>query len=240
MQTNLAELLEIVRSTTARRMRLTVDPRSGQVRLVIPHRAAVAPALHWAEQHRGWIAAQQAKLPDPWPIVPGMIVPLAGQDLWLEWEERFPRGPKADATAIRVGGPRDMLEGRLLRWLRKEALRVLTDDTRYYAEKAGVTLGKIGVGDPRSRWGSCAVNGDIRYSWRLILAPTDVRRATVAHEVAHRVHMNHSRAFHAEVARIYEKSPAAARGWLRHHGARLHWFGRGSDSSGLMASSMNF
>ncbi len=228
MKTDLIDLLDIVRSASARRMRLTVDPRTGQVKLVLPMRAAMAPALEWAQRHEDWIAKQQAKLPDPWPIVTGMIVPLAGQDLWLEWDEAFPRGPKSDGTAIRIGGPRAMMEARLMRWLKREALRILSLDTHFYAEKAGVSIGRIGVGDPRSRWGSCAVNGDIRYSWRLILAPELVRRATVAHEVAHRVHMNHSRAFHAEVARIFEGNSAEARRWLRNHGARLHWFGRGA------------
>jgi predicted metal-dependent hydrolase len=228
MKAELIDLLDIVRSASARRMRLSVDPRSGQVRLVLPERAAIGPALEWAQRHEGWITAQQAKLPDPWPIVTGMIIPLAGTDLWLEWDEAYPRGPKQNDTAIRVGGPRAMMEARLLRWLRREALRILSLETLFYAEKAGVSIGRIGVGDPRSRWGSCAVNGDIRYSWRLILAPEHVRRATVAHEVAHRVHMNHSRAFHAEVARLYEGNSAEARRWLRNHGARLHWFGKGT------------
>ena len=55
-----------------------------------------------------------------------------------------------------------------------------------------------------------------------------MRRATAAHEVAHRVHMNHSAAFHALVATLYGRDPAAERAWLRRHGASLHWFGRGS------------
>ena len=76
-----------------------------------------------------------------------------------------------------------------------------------------------------SRWGSCASTGTIRYSWRLILAPAFVRRATVAHEVAHLVHMNHAPAFHALVAEILGSDPRPARAWLRREGAALHRFG---------------
>ncbi|WP_294296983.1 M48 family metallopeptidase, partial [uncultured Sphingomonas sp.] len=94
--------------------------------------------------------------------------------------------------------------------------------------KAGVTVSAVGVGDTRSRWGSCASTGAIRYSWRLILAPPAVRRATVAHEVAHRVHMNHSPAFHALVADLYGRDPTPERRWLKTNGAALHWFGRGT------------
>ncbi len=225
MKTDIADLIEVVRKPAARRMRLTVDARTGQVKLVLPRLAAIGPALDWARGHQAWIEAQQAKLPDPWPITPAMLVPFAGRDLWLDWAEDFPRTPKVTVDGIRVGGPRDMLAGRLLRWLRREALLLLDRETQEFAALAGVNVGRIGIGDPRSRWGSCAPNGDIRYSWRLILAPEDVRRATVAHEVAHRTHMDHSPAFHAEVRRLFGRDPKFERQWLRKNGARLHWFG---------------
>ncbi len=217
--------LEIVRKPAARRLRLSVDPRSGTVRLVMPKRAALAPALDWVREQRPWIEAQQAKLPAPWPIVPDMIVPFAGENLKLVWAEKNPRGPKLSGDTLIVGGPIEMLAQRLMRWMRREAKVILEQETRDYAAIAGVSVGKVSIGDPRSRWGSCAASGDIRYSWRLILAPTHVRRATVAHEVAHRLHMDHSRAFHGAVERIYGEDPKASRRWLKANGARLHWFG---------------
>src|SRR3546814_8463787 len=107
------------------------------------------------------------------------------------------------------------------------ALPIFLDgETRDYAAKAGVTVGRIGVGDPLSRWGSCSESGTIRYSWRLVLAPEWVRRATVAHEVAHRDHMDHGPDFHALVERLLEADPTPARLWLRRNGAGLHRIGR--------------
>jgi predicted metal-dependent hydrolase len=222
---DLVENIVIVRKPAARRLRLTVDPRSGTVRLVMPKRAALAPALEWVREQRSWIEAQQAKLPSPWPITPGMILPFAGQEMVLDWAETNPRGPKLAEGRLMVGGPLDLLAQRLERWLRREAKRVLEAETREFASIAGVSIGRVSIGDPRSRWGSCAASGDIRYSWRLILAPADVRRATVAHEVAHRLHMDHSPAFHAAVERIYGEDPKPMRRWLKANGARLHWFG---------------
>ena len=78
------------------------------------------------------------------------------------------------------------------------------------------------VGDPRSRWGSCTHDGDLRYSWRLVMAPNHVRRATVAHEVAHLRHMDHGAGFHALVDELHDGDVAAARGWLRREGRGLH------------------
>ena len=105
---------------------------------------------------------------------------------------------------------------------------MLARETAEVARIAGVAVSKVSVADPKARWGSCASTGAIRYSWRLILAPDFVRRATVAHEVAHRVHMNHAPAFHALVAELLGEDPAPATAWLRQHGAQLHWFGRSS------------
>ncbi|MFM7028953.1 MAG: M48 family metallopeptidase [Chakrabartia sp.] len=220
------DTLDIVRKASARRMKLSVDPRTGRVRLVLPAKAALAPALQWAEAHEAWIAQQKARLPAPWPITPGMAVPLAGTDHVLDWQDSHPRTPSVDHGWIRIGGPLDRMPARLLRWLKTEAHKLLEAETRAIAAEHDILVRAVGVGDPRSRWGSCSSSGDIRYSWRLILAPDYVRRATVTHELAHRIHMDHSRAFHSLAARLYGGDPAPARHWLRRHGAQLYWFGR--------------
>ena len=124
-----------------------------------------------------------------------------------------------------MGGPIEGLEARLQRWLRSEALALLREETREFAGKAGVMAAKVGVGDPVSRWGSCSSAGTVRFSWRLILAPDFVRRATVAHEVAHLVHMDHGPDFHALVERLLGADPKPARLWLRREGAALHRIG---------------
>lgn len=218
--------LTLVRSPRARQMRLVVSPRDGRVSLTIPPRAKLGEAYAWVETKRGWIETQLASLPVPLPIEPGMSVPFGGEAVRLDWNIRHPRKPLKQGDTLRVGGPLESLEARLLRWLKQEARTLLETESHEYAAKIGVSLGRIAVGDPVSRWGSCAASGDIRYSWRLILAPSGVRRATVAHEVAHRVHMNHGPAFHALVAELYGEDPAPARRWLRAHGSGLHWFGR--------------
>ena len=220
--------IEVVRNARARRTRLSVDPASGRVRLILPRRAPVGPALRWAEQHGAWIATQQAKLPTPRPFEPGAILPIAGEDVRLEWAEGAIRTVRRSGDALVCGGPIEGFAPRIARWLKAEAARVLAADTAHFAGKAGVSVEGVGVGDPRSRWGSCSSSGAIRYSWRLLLAPPFVRRSTVAHEVAHRVHMDHSPAFHALAAALDEGNPAEARHWLRTHGASLHWFGRTS------------
>ncbi len=206
-------------------MRLRVDRRTGEVVLTIPKRASRRQALAWADGHRAWIEARLAEVAPAIPLVPGGNIPLNDRPHRLDWSPDRPRTPTREEGRLIVGGPVDGLEARLLRWLRRHALDVLAAETAEFAAKAGVKVTRVGVGDPLSRWGSCSASGGIRYSWRLILAPDWVRRASVAHEVAHRIHMNHGRDCHQLVERLLGADPKPARLWLRRHGPVLHRLG---------------
>ena len=219
---------DVVRHARARRAKLSVDPASGRIRLTLPPRASMRDALRWAEQQQAWIDAQRARLPQAVPFLPGTEIPFDDTTLAIDWQESAPRRVERTGDRLRVGGPADRVPARVLAWLKREALRTLSDETAEFAARAGVRVSGVGIGDARGRWGSCASHGLIRYSWRLILAPRFVRRATVAHEVAHRIHMNHGPAFQALVAELDERDPAESRAWLRRNGAALHWFGRDS------------
>lgn len=219
--------LLVRRMAQARAMRLSVDPRDGGVRLVMPHRASLRAALKWVESKRGWIEAALDALPQARPISDGMLIEVAGEPLRIELADQGRIVRRVDGRLI-VPRPDDLLAARVTRWLRRQALDRLEAETRRYAGLAGVTVGRVSIGDPRARWGSCSANGDIRYSWRLILAPPAVLEATVAHEVAHRLHMDHSREFHAAVERLFGRDPTAERAWLRAHGRELYWLGRES------------
>ena len=206
-------------------MRLRVDRRTGDVVLTIPKRASRRQALEWAAGHRAWVEAQLGRIQPAIRLVPGASVPLFDRPHPIDWRADRPRLPKLVGDRIIAGGPEENLEARLLRWLKRQALDLLARETAEFAAKAGVTVSAVRVGDPRSRWGSCSHDGDIRYSWRLVLAPDFVRRATVAHEVAHRVHMDHSPRFHALVEDLLGQDPKPARLWLRARGASLHRIG---------------
>jgi predicted metal-dependent hydrolase len=215
--------IEVVRHPRARRMKLSVDNATGQIRLTLPPRASAKDGLRWAEGQQAWIAQALARRPAVVPFEPGASILYLGESVGLGWDSGFPRTPLLDDGQLVAGGPREGYERRIERWLRKQALDVMSAETADYAAMA-----EVAVGDPKGRWGSCAASGVIRYSWRLILAPPEVRRATVAHEVAHRVHMNHSAAFHAVVRALYGREPTRERAWLRANAMRLHSFGRTS------------
>lgn len=215
-----------MRHPRARALKLSLDPVTGHARLVLPRRAALKPALAWAQGKADWLAEQRARLPAARPFAPGAVLPVADQALTIDWRQGKRRTVLRDGDMLCLEGPSDTMPRRIELWLRRTALDLLSRETAEFAARAGVTVAQVAVGDPRGRWGSCASTGVIRYSWRLLLAPGFVRRATVAHEVAHRIHMNHGPAFHALTAEVLGDDPTSARDWLRRHGAGLHWFGR--------------
>ena len=220
--------LTVKRHSRARSFRLRVDQRDGRVVLSLPQRSSLAKAHKWAETQREWVETQLAKLPHPRPIIAGGTLPFRGRDIRINWAQSHPRTPQFDGDSLSFGGPEEAIAARALRWLKAEARRILEDETYRFALRAGVQVARVSIGDARSRWGSCASSGNIRYSWRLVMAPPDVLSATVAHEVAHRIHMHHGPDFHAAVTEIFGRDPSPERAWLRQNGAVLYWVGSSS------------
>lgn len=228
----MTEDIDIVRHPAARRIKLAFDPATGRFRLTMPQRGSEAKARAWVAENIRWMAEQRARLPQARPFAPGAELPFGDETLVIDWHEGPSRVIQRVGTSLHAAGPLTTLSRRIEAWLRREALRHLEEDTAHYAARAGVSVSHVAIGDARGRWGSCSSRGTIRYSWRLILAPTAVRRATAAHEVAHRIHMNHSPAFHALVEELYGSDPTPHRQWLRTNGAGLHWYGRSSIGGG--------
>ncbi|PZU57283.1 MAG: metal-dependent hydrolase [Sphingobium sp.] len=214
--------VRVRRSARARAYKLTIDGLRGELRLSLPARANLKRALGWAQGHEDWVRAQMAVTPAVTMLGDGATLPLEGREVRICWIEGATRTIRLEGDRLILGGAAESVGARVLRWLRTRAKAVLEAETLAMAQVHGLIVASVGTGDTRSRWGSCTSSGAIRYSWRLILAPAWVRRSTVAHELAHLLHMDHSPAFHAAHARIYGEDPRPARAWLKAHGAGLH------------------
>ncbi len=211
----------------ARALRLRLDEARNLLTLTCPRRVGRRAALDWAASQGDWVDAQLSRLSPATPFVPGATIPVEGRPVALAWHETWPRAPHWAGDELRCGGPGAGFAARIERFLRKSARERLSQETVATSLRAGVTVRSVAVGDASSRWGSCSASGAIRYSWRLLLAPPHVLRWVVAHEVAHRVHMNHGPAFRALEASLYDGDVAAARAELRALGPRLKRIGRG-------------
>ena len=210
----------------ARRLKLRLDDSRDLLLLTCPPRSNRRAALNWAASQRDWVLARLAEAEPSRPLLPGTIIPLGGEDVRLAWVEGGPRLPDLHHGVLTCGGPQEGFSRRIESWLRRRARDLLSADTAEASRRAGVTVRRVSIGDVGSRWGSCSASGSIRYNWRLVLAPAQVRRWVVAHEVAHRVHMNHGPAFKALELKLFDGDAEAARLLLRRLGPGLRRIGR--------------
>jgi predicted metal-dependent hydrolase len=210
----------------ARRLKLRLDAKRNLLLLTCPPRSSRRAALDWAAGQRDWVEARLAETEPGRPLLPGSVIPFAGRDVRLEWREHGARNVSLSDGALSCGGPREAFARRIENWLRGKARDLLSVDTAEAARKAGVRVRRVSIGDAGTRWGSCSASGSIRYNWRLVLAPPEVRRWVVAHEVSHRLHMNHGPAFKALETELFDGDAEAARLLLRRIGPGLKRIGR--------------
>jgi predicted metal-dependent hydrolase len=217
----LAVPLAIRVSPRARRLSLRVDPAARAVELVLPRRASADVAFAFVAAHRGWIAARLAALPPALSLADGAIVPVMGVPHRVRLVADRQAAPVTIADGeIRVRGAPAHVARRVRDHLKALARRDFAARAHALAARLGKNVTRVGVRDPKSRWGSCSSTGSLSFSWRLVFAPEPVIDYVVAHEVAHLVEMNHSPRFWRVVAGLVPDS-AAPRAWLKRHRLEL-------------------
>ena len=215
--------IRLRRSPHARRYSLRVSATARDALLTMPERGSVAAAEAFVLRHGAWLAERIAALPHQIPLAPGEILPLRGVPHAIVHAPGLRDVRQADGRLM-VGGRAQGVARALAVWLKSEARHDFEAAVPVHAARLGRSVQRVRIGDPKSRWGSCSSAGRLAFSWRLVLAPPFVLDYVAAHEVAHLVEMNHSRAFWRLVARLYPNVPRA-KAWLDHHGPELHRYG---------------
>lgn len=90
-----------------------------------------------------------------------------------------------------------------LKWFRAQAETQLTPLVQQWAQRTNIHPTKLSFGHAETRWGSMNSKGEMRLNIALMHCPPAYIHYVVVHELAHRLHMNHSPAFHACVERFY-------------------------------------
>lgn len=214
-------------SARARRITLRLAPRDGSLQVTVPPGVPQRQVLAFLESQSGWIARRRAALPDAIPFAEGSCLPILGQPHHIRHCPDARRGVWLEEGHLNVSGPPAHLPRRVEDFLRRHARQQLAERARLVARQLppqARPLGRVSVRDTTSRWGSCSANGNLSFSWRLIFAPERVFDYVVVHEVAHLMHLDHSRAFWRLVA-LMQADFESARGWLRRDGSSLLRYG---------------
>jgi len=105
-------------------------------------------------------------------------------------------------------------------WYKKRAYETISQRVRLYAQKRGSEYNKINITNAQKRWGSCSHQGNLSFSWRLIMAPLPIIDSVVVHELVHLEVKNHSKAFWNKVG-ILDPEYKEHKDWLKNNGYLL-------------------
>jgi predicted metal-dependent hydrolase len=204
-----APTLNVRESPRARRLSVRVF-RTGRVEVIKPRRASRAAVALFIEQHRAWIerkrseALRDAVPPQPFP--PSRIelsfcgeswrVHLAGGNGKPTVSADVPGVLSIHGRASDSGQTRDALR----RWLLKRAVQMLPPALEAISRELGLECSRTVIRRQRSRWGSCSVRGTISLNCCLLFQRPATVRYLMVHELAHTLHMNHSKRFWHAVA----------------------------------------
>ena len=111
-----------------------------------------------------------------------------------------------------------ILSDKEIRKLKRDAKKIIPERVEYYAKLSGITYNRIFIRLQKSRWGSCSIEGNLNFNALLALMPLEVLDSVVVHELCHRRHMDHSKAFYDEVLEIFPDYKKWDK-WLKQNGA---------------------
>ncbi len=228
----LDEPVEVRRHPAARRMTLRVSRTQRAVIVTLPMQCDLKQAGDFLSAHLDWVRERLTTMPEAVPFANGSLVMLRGVPYRIVFV-----GPMRGSLPVvieetehgcpnelRVRGGLEFAPRRLRDWLIEQARLDLVARVAFHTKQLGLKAGKITVRDQTSRWGSCSSNGNLSFSWRLVMAPPQILDYVAAHEVAHLAEMNHGPRFWALVEKTCPQTDEAIR-WLQLYGLDLHRYG---------------
>jgi predicted metal-dependent hydrolase len=214
--------IEFVRTPRARRYILRIRP-DGSLRVTVPRWGSKREARDFVARQERWIARERQR-----------VLQVHGSREWQHGTEILLRGERvllavsAGATGITVSygdrrvfarpdaDLRAVVEADLRRLAREE----LEPRLRDLAAAHDLEPGRVSIRNQRSRWGSCAREGNIALNFRLVQMPEAIRDYVLLHELMHLRQQNHSPRFWRLVEQACPGYKAAER-WLRIQGKAL-------------------
>jgi predicted metal-dependent hydrolase len=213
--------IEVVlrRTAAARRLSLRISRLDGRVTLTLPRRTPEREGIAFLREREAWLRGHLGDMPDERVIRLGGTVPIEGVDVPLMAGKAA--RPKLEGGVLWLPDRPEVAAAKTMAFLKLLARDRLSQASDRYAATLGRPYKRLTLRDTRSRWGSCSADGQLMYSWRLIMAPPQVLDYVAAHEIAHLAEMNHSPDFWAVVERLFP-AHRSCRTWLRENGDRLH------------------
>jgi predicted metal-dependent hydrolase len=202
---------QIERSGRRKTVTIAVDPGAG-VLLKAPSNAPVRRLDDIVKKKAPWILQRIVEFrefgpgPAPKEFLAGETYSYLGRSYRLKIERATNvdravaslHGAFLTVTLARGDAPdasEYLVRRAVVAWYRRQAERRLGERVAAYAARAGLRTPPVLVREQEKRWGSCSTKGELRFNWRVIMAPMSLVDYVVAHEVCHLVVRDHSMRF---------------------------------------------
>lgn len=222
--------VRLLPSKTAHKLRIKVSLDG--VAVVVPVERTADEARHFVQEHADWVNEQRARLRAmqgvrrPQSSTQGEIlfrgeqhrVQVVHDGQWLAPN----RVRVCDGVITITCGPASKTAPvvSLQNWLRREARISIEKHLAVAVKQVRRKPLRVYVMSQRTKWGNCSALGNLSFNWRLVMAPDDVMRYLVTHEVVHLAVPDHSAKFWLMVQSL---CPTAERSrqWLAANAHRL-------------------
>jgi len=221
--------LKVVAHARAKRLTLRIESGGKGLRVTVPPGTKNREIQHFIDRYHGWLENRLAGLPAPADSGPmlknGATIPVFGKPHRIFYAggrglTEIHKNPEGDPLLM-VHGEERYLTRRVRDFLKKQAENAIVPLVTRYSQAVGRKPKSIRYKDTVSRWGSCSADGQLAFSWRIVMAPPGVIDYLVAHEVSHLVEMNHGPRFWALCRQLCPDTDRH-RAWLRRNGQMLH------------------
>ena len=226
---NQRSIVYTLKRSRRRSVALRVDP-TGAVTVLAPRMTIDSYIQRVVQSRADWIVERLRDVEEyhrRYPskaFVEGESFPVWGQDVHLEVvhhaHQVVPSCELVDGRLkVHVNGVSGEalathIRQTLQSWYTSQLEVYLPEQIKRYAQRLGVTVGRVKVANQRHRWASCSRQGNIRFNWRLTALPPSIIDYVVAHELSHIRSHDHSPRFWSVVQSVMPDYKERRR-WLR-------------------------
>ena len=217
----------IKRSAKRQKLTITVE-RDRNVVVHAPEGTSEEKIHEIIESKREWIygktghAQKYRELPHPpgKELVSGESALYLGRNYQIEVQKKGLSEIQFEQRFLFPAAHAAKRKNVLQEWYIEKANEKILPRVKRHARELGTRYAAAKIVDNRYRWGSCTVQDNVNFNWRLIKAPMFVIDYVIVHELAHLLEPNHTPRFW-NIVRTQTPTMEKAKAWLKENGQIL-------------------
>lgn len=195
----------VIRSNKRWTVGIFVDPVTG-VYLRVPNSMTEKEISKIVYAKAKWILSKRRYMDDnfgkvvPKEFISGETFLYLGRHYRLKVVESYHKQGiylEEERMIVNIKNPdlKDDVRELIIKWYVRRSRKIIEKRVMIYSIIMNITQPVFSIGNQLKRWGSCNEKGQIRFNWRIIMAPMTLVDYLVVHELCHVEHKNHSKEF---------------------------------------------